>query len=659
MDLTREQIAGTRSAGQNPIPKSAVSHAQRQATTMAAVVRAAVPAEDPGDTDSSDRSPEPSPEAPPAPERFENGHNNNHHLRTPARQALTFAKDGPGSPFRLEAPSPYSPLPPSLLSGDDNGSSRRRAKSSARRPYSTVRRPTRPPLQEVSLLRAHDLTMSRTFESEESMEEQLQQLTSVLTAPSPVLNIPTPTSVRSRSSTQLLPAVLDLKKQLVESHQSLFLMQEENKALGSEIDRLSAEYASYKADAEKEMSEAQSSQAKLRASEARLAGEKKALEAKQTSLFKQLESLRQLEAELEQTKVVKTSLEKRVESLETAQTKADSKLIAVEQGNKRLEEELAAAKASIMDAGKEREHLEKVREELHAQLLDVRTKHKTSSGDSSARIKSLEKEVTRIRSEKEAAKAAQQLEIDRLTAVLRETERKLAKASNESTETTAVLQEKVARLDALCKDSSNKNGALRAEKMALRREVTQLKEQLQQRTRQASQRPPTSEIGCQTATERVDSSVQTDTPMSTATVPTYLDTGRMNGNQQSITDRLGRIRDAAERATFLQDYRREVSRLKADHERQVHELEESHDATLRKIVSDAKEELHSQTKEYKRRVKADYETKIAALERKHQEDLARVGLEVYRCLRFAGWFTHFLFCLTDSPRDGSQCCDDQ
>lgn len=93
-----------------------------------------------------------------------------------------------------------------------------------------------------------------------------------------------------------------------------------------------------------------------------------------------------------------------------------------------------------------------------------------------------------------------------------------------------------------------------------------------------------------------------------------------------INDRLGRIRDAAERAAIAKESRREFSRIKAEHDAEIKRLMARHDQDLRDVLDETKSEVSARARETRRRLQAEYDTKLAHLERKYQAELARVRL---------------------------------
>jgi hypothetical protein len=278
------------------------------------------------------------------------------------------------------------------------------------------------------------------------------------------------------------------------------------------------------------------------------------------------------------------------------------------------------------------------------------------------------------------------LEIDRLKAMAKEQGRRGVKETTEASTNTAKLEEKVDNLETRLSESkakhneaNAKNNALRAEKLALRKELVQRHrshhdvecqtdsivevevprkptgvdagsqttgpQTLQTATQTSSLQTPqaatqrtdrqTCDGGTQT-TNTIEGPKSFGTQNGTATATTFTGTQTLfedeaihsiapiSSSGQNVTERLGRIRDAAERAALLQDYRRDLDRIKTQHETEKEDLTASHNEKLKKVVHHAKTESQSRSKEYKRRLQAEYDAKVSALESKHMQELTRV-----------------------------------
>jgi hypothetical protein len=91
-----------------------------------------------------------------------------------------------------------------------------------------------------------------------------------------------------------------------------------------------------------------------------------------------------------------------------------------------------------------------------------------------------------------------------------------------------------------------------------------------------------------------------------------------------VPDRLGRIRDAAERSQLMLEHRREIARLKAEHEGELKRLSDAHDQDIKDVFEEAKADVSVRARESRRRLKREFEAKIASMERSHQVEMAKV-----------------------------------
>ena len=180
-------------------------------------------------------------------------------------------------PSLPEAPSPHSPPPPSLFSeAEETERRRRRSNTQGQRPMKEIH------LRSSDALASVRSRQSRQVETNAAAGDDISSTASA----------DDPTAVRQRSlssqssaaatrPTNLLPALLQLKQDLIHSQQKVFLLEEENKARNQqfEIERI-------------QWQEAQKQQASL-------------LEQERTELEEQLKTehssaLRELESRLEQ-----------------------------------------------------------------------------------------------------------------------------------------------------------------------------------------------------------------------------------------------------------------------------------------------------------------------------------------------------------------------
>jgi hypothetical protein len=327
-----------------------------------------------------------------------------------------------------------------------------------------------------------------------------------------------------------------------------------------------------------------------------------------------------------------------VQEVEAARTKlqdAQSKMreLKKETANK-LKTTKSESQAELATARKDVSSLGFENDRLKAVVMEKSRSGTKESAEAAAKVAKLQAEVDRLRGLlKEGAnkssnlrdkKAAESLsrgdklqdEVDRLRALLKEAttsknSNQRNKENADASASTAALEEEVDHLQALLSDANGKNSTLRAEKVALRKELVQ---------RHRSRR----DVDCQTDFPQVDTFSALRECESHASNDYALGSNGGGGSNKVITERVVRIRDAAERAKLVRDYRYEMDRLKAQHEAEKGALSTKHNNSLEDVIKTAKAELSSRSKDYKRRLQSEYDAKIVELERKHADELQRV-----------------------------------
>ena len=543
----------------------------------------------------TERSPEPSPQVPPAPELFPSFEERN---PTP-QQNIDFGEDDESLASLPGAPSPYSDPPASLFSGEDP-------------PKRTQSR--RPPLREVRLSAASNLHhhQNDTFDSDRSLEQRMHRTLQQTPAQPPNLassfSLLTPAANRST----LLPAVMTLKKDLQESHQSLYLLQEENKALATECDRMQTELDAWQSSSRDQDKAWKEQESKLEESLDRFRDQNHNLTLEKEELATQLETLDQTKQDLELAEQEKAHLEADLQALSKEKEQVS---ISLNQAQRELEAQAKHLKELETQVKTESNERCKTQEKLDALKLEIEALNiqlKKLSEDSAARLQQAKEDAVAKEQCLKQENSSYQLELDRLKAMLKEAEKRQTSEASEATTKVADLQKEMERLEAALQDLQTKNSGLLAEKVALRRKLVQ---QLRSRT----------DVGCQTdpepkTTATSEAGIQTDAPVEATTIPYH--TSVASGN--SITDRLGRIRDAAERAQMEHKFRRELSRLKSEHEAELKQLQARHDGNLKKTVHDIKTEANTRSKDYRRRIQEEYESKILDLQQTHEAEMTKV-----------------------------------
>jgi hypothetical protein len=148
----------------------------------------------------------------------------------------------------------------------------------------------------------------------------------------------------------------------------------------------------------------------------------------------------------------------------------------------------------------------------------------------------------------------------------------------------------------------------------------------------ANMRPPQNTVACQTESPKyVCSSIACQTD-EISVVPA-IDAGTQTDPTQlssTLEERLGRIRDAAERAALVQEHQAALQQLQTTHDEEMERLEKQHEAAMAQMVQQARQHVQEQVGEHQQKMEQQHATKLAALEAKHQAELFRVRLSFFR-----------------------------
>lgn len=93
----------------------------------------------------------------------------------------------------------------------------------------------------------------------------------------------------------------------------------------------------------------------------------------------------------------------------------------------------------------------------------------------------------------------------------------------------------------------------------------------------------------------------------------------------SLSDRLIRIRESAEKASLIREHQRDMSRLQSEHAAQIASQQQEFNEESGRMAEESLAELNHRIKELKRRLVTEYEKKLDELERKHKKELQRVS----------------------------------
>jgi hypothetical protein len=463
--------------------------------------------------------------------------------------------DGNGSAVSLvsDPPSTCSSPPSSLFSEDDKP---RKSTHKNRRPF-----------REILLDSSNDdVQLLPGLATPEAIRQQL--------------SVSTPGTV---SSTFLLPAIHNLKNNLQETHQSLYLMQEENKSLSAECYKLEKQCRELEQAMEYQTAVAKDKEQQWLDAVALLETENDALGNERLSLQEKLSGLLHIQDKMAAVVKEKEMIQRKMETMISESNSSPGSLadLQVENGQLRNQLENTMHRAEAVES--ERFELMENVKKLEA---DIQQMHKDRR-EQESRFQAIQEERESLR-----------LSLQNVQSTVIE--------SNEAALKISSLRMEIQSLRDQLLQSLQENNTLRSERNVLQQKVLE-------------NRKSRSDGGTQTHQDVINRAVQT---LDDVSVPALiLPTSSLVSASGQMSERLGRIRDAAERAAVVQDYRRELSRLKMEHDAYVRKLNLEHDAALRQVIQEAKSEVSTTTKKFKELLTNEYESKLEAFETRHQAEL--------------------------------------
>jgi chromosome segregation ATPase len=611
-------------------------------------------------------------------------------LRKASDDDMTGMIDDESLPSIPDVPSPYSPPPASLFSGEEFPSKSHRKP----RPFDDYNHRLVPQSQNV-------------FNSSIPSDEEYQSHQ--------------PHSHRQ----QLLPTILYLKKDLEESHASMHLLQQENKALAAECDRFQREMEHWNDQHAITLAEKDEQIAELKKQlHSAHHNSKDTMDALRTSYSNCKDELEKISKQLEASVASNTHLESCNEQLKndaaTKETEIKNLRSTIKDqslaASTKLKETTAAYDTKLQLLQDECKSLTMETDRLKAmnvEALHLGSKNLAKSEESfrtelstvQAALKKTQKEMEDLRADAaslklEANEKAE--EIKRFTQQLNDALAKDAQQASEikglrdsllgSTEREQQLQtenesvrndmaQKVkerndeinqlqhalqkaeadekalktsaAQMAEALRESYTKYGALRSEKEILEKEVSSLRSQIGAASSSSSSLEINQELGAEIErlkvslskavtkcndlraersvltkklsqySKNIENVPSSDEKKKSPEVFKFEDAG--SDNDDLVPNRLERIRDAAERAAFAKEQRREIQRLKTEHDKEMKRLTARHEQDLKDVFEEAKAEVTARSREIRRHLQGEYENKIANLERRYQSDLSRVS----------------------------------
>jgi DNA repair exonuclease SbcCD ATPase subunit len=478
--------------------------------------------------------------------------------------------DDESLPSIPDVPSPYSPPPSSLFSGESFPEKSTRKKGGDW--FGGDGR--RLSLQDLSLNTNHRLLQS----------QQRLYRNSNLTSPIEDEQQNPFNATSKGNQKQLLPVL----QTLTVDHR---LLQEENRALSAECDKFQRELMKFQQAAQHAV-------------------------ALEETLKRQVSQLtEELQSARESLKESQSVLEA-AEQDKRACTEKINELTVLCEANKKVSTDLESALADLESA---RESVRKLEDERTALEEDWKAKECTL-GD---RVRDLESELNQTK-----AKLAQTS--NRTHDERKELQSALADATERENKwfiEREALQKEITRLSRARKPMTPiALNATETSRQDLQLEVDRLKAELQQ-AKQACDRLRSDLATHKSETEGRSSSTVEPSVFKFDHVGID-DKARI---EDLIADRLSCIREAKDRATLTKEFHRECARLKAEHEAEIQSLVARHNTDIQEMLkertSEATARVTSRARETRHRLQEEHKAKVAKLEQHYQNEILRVSYD--------------------------------
>jgi len=113
--------------------------------------------------------------------------------------------------------------------------------------------------------------------------------------------------------------------------------------------------------------------------------------------------------------------------------------------------------------------------------------------------------------------------------------------------------------------------------------------------------------------------------------PSYSTDGQQEeGLDMSVTNRLAKMRDSAERAQMIRLHKRELARLKMDKDVQIQKIVAEHEDALRKVTKDSTAKLNAKMEELRTSLKEEYDDQFSKMEKQHNDKFDALQQEYLR-----------------------------
>ena len=324
-------------------------------------------------------------------------------------------------------------------------------------------------------------------------------------------------------------------------------------------------------------------------------------------------------------------LRRQIMTLQTAERERDTDLERLRQDHERLQLDKDSAEKHRNELMEERKKREAQARESARTIKEFR--HRILAGDN--RHKELKGQLDKLNEELEGAlssKGEMAAEIARAQTERMELESKmevfrkqLSEATQQRDQTTSErkrfeeeLRNERKKLQELQASSDSEigrlNSSLRKANEALHRLRAEITPKVRSAVQQASNsHPAVSFDGMQHTSIITTASSSAETAFG---APPTLDS--------AIADRLARLRDSAERAHLIRGHKREITRIKADRDATIQQLESDHADALRKATKQYEAKRKSEIEELTQKLVEQHECHVVEVEEEHQKRLVQL-----------------------------------
>ena len=94
----------------------------------------------------------------------------------------------------------------------------------------------------------------------------------------------------------------------------------------------------------------------------------------------------------------------------------------------------------------------------------------------------------------------------------------------------------------------------------------------------------------------------------------------------SVSNRLAKMRDSAERAHMIRLHKRELAKLKMDKDVEIQKLVANYEETMRKLSKDSSAKMNVKLEDLRKSLKEEYDEKFSKMETQHESKFEAVSI---------------------------------